>query len=45
MRYLMALFVLALAASFGVVQACPDPSSGQGSSTTVVKPLAPKPAA
>ncbi|HET6720403.1 MAG TPA: hypothetical protein VFH22_12185 [Rhodocyclaceae bacterium] len=45
MSCLKALFVLALAASFGAVQACPDPSSGQSSSTTVVKPLAPKPAA
>ncbi|HET6720301.1 MAG TPA: hypothetical protein VFH22_11670 [Rhodocyclaceae bacterium] len=45
MRYLKGLFVLALVASFGAVQACPDPASGQSSSTTVVKPLAPKPAA
>lgn len=44
MRCLKCLLALALAASFGVAQACPDPSSGQSSSTTVTKPLAPKPA-
>lgn len=45
MRYLKCLFALALAAFFGAVQACPDQPSDQSSSTTVVKPLAPKPAA
>lgn len=45
MSYLKTLFVLSLVVSFGAAQACPDQSSGQSSSTTVVKPLAPKPAA
>lgn len=44
MRYLKCLLALALVASYGIAQACPDPSSGQSSSTTVTKPLAPKPA-
>lgn len=45
MRYFSLLLALALSATFGSAQACPDSSSNQTKSTTIDKPLAPKPSA
>lgn len=45
MRYVSLLLALAMSTMFGSVQACPDSSSNQTKSTTIDKPLAPKPSA
>lgn len=45
MRYSQLLVAMVLAASFGAAQACPNSATNQTQSTTVDKPLAPKPSA
>ena len=45
MRLLNFVLAIAFLASFGAAQACPDQSSNQTKSSTVEKPLAPKPSA
>jgi len=45
MRYTRLLAALVLFVSTGVAQACPESGSSQTQSTTIEKPLAPKPSA